>query len=164
MKNILQSYTTPELRKFVSAHNKKVRALVNEEVKDIRRKMKAKRVINIVKKKRDEIIDIMVDNKRFFKDIKMKVSNAEQEKKEIQQFEKELEKELKDPKVYNELFGDLTKTESDKKVKSFVKVNLDKLEKSGVIKIDKEKAKKAGVKLVRNLKPKKKPKNLKIKS
>jgi len=164
MKNILQSYTTPELRKFVSAHNKKVRKLVNEEVKDIRRKMKAKRVINIAKKKRDEIIDIMVDNKRFFKDIKMKVSNAEQEKKEIQQFEKELEKELKDPKVYNELFGDLTKTESDKKVKSFVKVNLDKLEKSGVIKIDKEKAKKAGVKLVRNLKPKKKPKNLKIKS
>lgn len=163
MKLIFNSYKTTELRGFIKEHNKKIRKEISEEIKEIRKKMKAKRLINVVRKKRDEIIQIMLKNKSSFKDIKMKVSDEEKkqtEQKEIEEFEKSLAKELKDPKVYNELFGDLTKKQSDKKVETFIKVNLDKLEKSGLdIKIDMEKAKKAGVKFVKNIKPKKNPKD-----
>ena len=32
MRNILESYKTPELRKFVNEHNKKVRKEISEEI------------------------------------------------------------------------------------------------------------------------------------
>ena len=57
MKEILNSYRTTELRSLVKEHNKKIRKEISEEIKQIRKNIKAKRLINIVGKKRDEIID-----------------------------------------------------------------------------------------------------------
>ena len=83
MKLILESYRTPELRGFVREHNRKLRKEIAEEIKDIRKKIKAKRLINVTGKKREEIIDIMMKNKNVFKDLKMREGKSESEKTRI---------------------------------------------------------------------------------
>ena len=80
MKEIFESYRTTELRSFITAHNKKVRKIVREELKGIRQNILKKRLIDIKRKKREEIIEIMLQNKRFFKNIKKK---PEMPKKDI---------------------------------------------------------------------------------
>ncbi len=83
MKLILQSYKTPELRKFISEHNKKLRKEISEEIKQIRKNIKQKRLINVIGKKRDEIIEIMLKNKTAFKNIQMKKEKTDSEKDRI---------------------------------------------------------------------------------
>ena len=83
MKLIFNSYKTTELRGFIKEHNKKIRKEISEEIKEIRKKMKAKRLINVVGKKRDEIIQIMLKNKSSFKDIKMREGKSDEEKDKV---------------------------------------------------------------------------------
>ena len=123
MKDIFDSYKPKDLRAFIREHNKKVRKAVREETKEFRLKILEKRLIDVRKKNKDEIVQIMLKNKKFFSNIK---KNTEPEKakpkrkpktktvkispetqKEIEKFEKDLGEELKDPKKFAELFGDL---------------------------------------------------------
>ena len=135
MKEIFESYKPKDLRAFIREHNKKVRKAVREETKEFRLKVLSKRLIDVRKKSKDEIVSIMLKNKKFFSNIK-KNTEAEKEKpkkkaktktvkissetkKEIEKFEKDLEEELKDPKKLAELFGELPK----KKKKQIKKKN-----------------------------------------
>ena len=83
MKEILQSYKTAELRSFIREHNKKIRKEISEEIKQIRKNIKAKRLINVAGKKRDEIIEIMLKNKNAFKNIKIREEKSQTEKDRI---------------------------------------------------------------------------------
>ena len=131
MKDIFESYKPKDLRAFIREHNKKVRKAVREETKEFRLKVLSKRLIDVRKKSKDEIVSIMLKNKKFFSNIK-KNTEAEKEKpkkkpktktvkissetqKEIEKFEKDLEEELKDPKKLAELFGDLPSKQKKKK-------------------------------------------------
>ena len=71
MKEIFESYKTPELRFIAREHNKKVRKIVREEVKEIRKKILDSRLIDLRRKKREDIIEILLKNQRFFKNIKI---------------------------------------------------------------------------------------------
>tara|TARA_R110000822_G_scaffold61222_1_gene151662 strand:- start:260 stop:1204 length:945 start_codon:yes stop_codon:yes gene_type:complete len=72
MKDILQSYSGKELRRFVIEHNKKVKAKVRLEVKEIKDRILKKRLIDIKGLKKDSIIEKMLEQKDFFKSIKMR--------------------------------------------------------------------------------------------
>tara|TARA_R110000772_G_scaffold43820_2_gene100943 strand:+ start:2031 stop:3395 length:1365 start_codon:yes stop_codon:yes gene_type:complete len=72
MKEIFETYRTTELRGFVNEYNKKVKRIVKEDLKKIKQNILDKRLINVKRKKRSELINVMVENKRFFKHIKSK--------------------------------------------------------------------------------------------
>ena len=82
MKDILNSYSGKELRRFVIEHNKKVKDKVKAEVKEIKSKILAKRLIDIRGLKKDDIVDKMLEQKQFFKDIKMRPIKSEAEDQE----------------------------------------------------------------------------------
>ena len=75
MKEIFETYRTTELRGFVNEYNKKVKRIVKEDLKKIKQNILDKRLINVKRKKRPELIKVMVDNKRFFKHISFTVFN-----------------------------------------------------------------------------------------
>jgi len=79
MKDILETYRTTELRSIVSEHNKKIRKIVREDLKKIRQNILDKRLINLKGKKRGEIIEIISENKRFFKHVKPKPQQPKRE-------------------------------------------------------------------------------------
>ena len=81
MKDILETYRTTELRSIVSEHNKKIRKIVREDLKKIRQNILDKRLINLKGKKRGEIIEIISENKRFFKHVKPKPQQPKREPK-----------------------------------------------------------------------------------
>ena len=72
MKDILQSYSGKELRRFVIEHNKKIKAKVRLEVKEIKERILKKRLIDIKGLKKDSIIEKMMEQQVFFKNIKMR--------------------------------------------------------------------------------------------
>ena len=72
MRDILQSYSGKELRRFVIEHNKKIKAKVRLEVKEIKERILKKRLIDIKGLKKDSIIDKMMEQQVFFKNIKMR--------------------------------------------------------------------------------------------
>ena len=82
MKDILNSYSGKELRRFVIEHNKKVKDKVKAEVKEIKSKILRKRLIDIRGLKKDDIVDKMLEQKQFFKDIKMRPVKSEAEDQE----------------------------------------------------------------------------------
>lgn len=82
MKDILNSYSGKELRRFVIEHNKKVKDKVKAEVKEIKNKILGKRLIDIRGLKKDDIVDKMLEHKQFFKDIKMREVKSEAEDQE----------------------------------------------------------------------------------
>ena len=82
MKDILNSYSGKELRRFVIEHNKKVKDKVKAEVKEIKSKILRKRIIDIRGLKKDDIVDKMLEQKQFFKDIKMRPIKSEAEDEE----------------------------------------------------------------------------------
>ena len=79
MKDILETYRTTELRSIVFEHNKKIRKIVREDLKKIRQNILDKRLINLKGKKRGEIIEIISENKRFFKHVKPKPQKPKRE-------------------------------------------------------------------------------------
>ena len=154
MKEIFESYKPKDLRAFIAEHNKKVRKAVREETKEFRLKILSKRLIDVRRKKKDEIVEIMLKNKKFFSNIK-KNTEPEKEKpkkkpktktvkissetqKEIEQFEKDLEKELKDPKKYAELFGDLPKKKVEKITEGLTDKQILEAQKKAEKKLSKE--------------------------
>lgn len=72
MKDILNSYSGKELRRFVIEHNKKVKAKVRLEVKEIKDRILKKRLIDIKGLKKDSIIEKMLEQKQFFNKIEMR--------------------------------------------------------------------------------------------
>ena len=82
MKDIFNSYIGKELLRFVIEHNKKVKDKVKAEVKEIKSKILAKRLIDIRGLKKDDIVDKMLEQKQFFKDIKMRPIKSEEEDQE----------------------------------------------------------------------------------
>ena len=82
MKDIFNSYSGKELRRFVIQHNKKVKDKVKAEVKEIKNKILKKRLIDIRGLKKDDIINKMLEQQQFFKDIKMRPIKSEEEDEE----------------------------------------------------------------------------------
>ncbi len=95
MKTILESYSIKELRAFVNEHNKKARKETTEKLKQIRKNINKKAVIDIrgLTKKTDygftsvfikkEIISRMLKQKQHFKNIKMKKQISQEEKEKF---------------------------------------------------------------------------------
>jgi len=79
MKDILQSYSGKELRRFVIEHNKKIKAKVRLEVKEIKERILKKRLIDIKGLKKDSIIEKMMEQQVFFKNIKMRKEMSPEE-------------------------------------------------------------------------------------
>ena len=79
MKDILQSYSGKELRRFVIEHNKKIKAKVRLEVKEIKERILKKRLIDIKGLKKDSIIEKMMEQQVFFKNIKMRKETTVEE-------------------------------------------------------------------------------------
>ncbi len=84
MKTILESYSIKELRVFINEHNKKARKETTEKLKQIRKNINKKAVIDIKgltkKTDKDEIISRMLKQKQHFKDIKMRKQISQEEK------------------------------------------------------------------------------------
>jgi len=96
MKEIFETYKTPELRFLVRQHNKKVRAVVREEVKGIRQSILKKRLIDLRYKKRPEIINKLIENKKFFRNLKKRPDDFNIKKsKTVQIKPEEIKKEMK---------------------------------------------------------------------
>tara|TARA_R110000822_G_scaffold125476_2_gene260274 strand:- start:553 stop:1497 length:945 start_codon:yes stop_codon:yes gene_type:complete len=96
MKDILQSYSGKELRRFVIEHNKKVKAKVRLEVKEIKDRILKKRLIDIKGLKKDSIIEKMLEQKDFFKSIKMrKEMSSEEDEANLDKVQKSLDEVVK---------------------------------------------------------------------
>jgi len=78
MKSILESYDVKELRNFIKEHNKKARKETTEKLKQIRKNINKKVVIDIKgltkKTDKDELIKRMLKQKIHFKDIEKKLA------------------------------------------------------------------------------------------
>tara|TARA_R110002012_G_scaffold95009_3_gene229881 strand:+ start:96 stop:1001 length:906 start_codon:yes stop_codon:yes gene_type:complete len=96
MKDILNSYSGKELRRFVIEHNKKVKAKVRLEVKEIKDRILKKRLIDIKGLKKDSIIEKMLEQKDFFKSIKMrKEMSPEEDEANLDKVQKSLDEVVK---------------------------------------------------------------------
>ena len=81
IQEILESYSVPELREIVKILNKSVNEFIKDEIKAIREKFKADKLIKVVGvKDKDEIVKIMMEKKSHFKNIPFKIPITEQEK------------------------------------------------------------------------------------
>ena len=145
MKDILNSYSGKELRRFVIEHNKKVKAKVRLEVKEIKDRILKKRLIDIKGLKKDSIIEKMLEQKQFFNKIEMR--------KEMSPEEVEVNLD-KLQTVYEEVVDDYIKSQDENKLnkdlKNLKKVadkndldllkgqNINKLKKQIIIKFDKD--------------------------
>lgn len=87
MKTILESYSIKELKDFIRTHNKDVRKQTSEKIKQIRKNINKKRIIDIKglnkKSDKDEIISRMLKEKQHFKNIKMKKQISQEEKEKF---------------------------------------------------------------------------------
>jgi len=114
--SILNTHSEKNLKEFIKEANKNIRAQISAEVKEERKKFskemsekrkieKEKRIIKIPKKaKKEDLIKVIMDNKKHFKDIKEKVKNIKikKESKKTEDNEiKKLDNEIKDltPKI-----------------------------------------------------------------
>ena len=145
MKDIFNSYSGKELRRFVIEHNKKVKDKVKAEVKEIKNKILKKRLIDIKGLKKDAIVDKMLEQKQFFKDIKMRPIKSDEDNKENLNKLKKVYEEVVDDYIKNQdenkLNKDLKdlKKESDKNDLDILKgQNINKLKKQIIIKFDKD--------------------------
>ena len=87
--SILQTHEPKKLRGFIKEANKGIRAKITAEIKEERKEFSAamrakrkiekeKRIIQIPKgSKKDDLIKIIMDNKKHFKDIKKNVSKED---------------------------------------------------------------------------------------
>jgi len=145
MKDIFNSYSGKELRRFVIEHNKKVKDKVKEEVKEIKNKILKKRLIDIKGLKKDDIIDKMLEQKQFFKDIKMRPVKSEEEDEENLNKLQTVYEEVVDDYIKNQdenkLNKDLKnlKKEADKNDLELLKgQNINKIKKQIISKFDKD--------------------------
>jgi len=145
MKDIFNSYSGKELRRFVIEHNKKVKDKVKAEVKEIKNKILKKRLIDIKGLKKDAIVDKMLEQKQFFKDIKMRPIKSDEDNKENLNKLQKVYEEVVDDYIKNQdenkLNKDLKdlKKESDKNDLDILKgQNINKLKKQIIIKFDKD--------------------------
>lgn len=145
MKDIFNSYSGKELRRFVIEHNKKVKDKVKAEVKEIKNKILKKRLIDIKGLKKDAIIDKMLEQKQFFKDIKMRPIKSDEEDEEnlnkLQVVYEEVVEDYIKNQDENKLNKDLKnlKKEADKNDLELLKgQNINKLKKQIIIKFDKD--------------------------
>ena len=96
MKDILNSYSGKELRRFVIEHNKKVKAKVRLEVKEIKDRILKKRLIDIKGLKKDSIIEKMLEQKQFFNKIEMrKEMSPEEDEANLDKVQKSLDEVVK---------------------------------------------------------------------
>jgi hypothetical protein len=138
LKDKLSTYTPLELKEFIKEHNKRVRKMVSEEVKEFRKKQLSNLIIKAVGKKED-LIKKMVDISNIkdvssFKLIKQKGKIDRKKALEIDEIQvKETEK----------LFNDFQKKKIDKKqlqkelneiAKERVRLELPKLKVAKLIK------------------------------
>jgi len=107
MRDIFESYSGKELRKFIITHNKIIKSKVKDELKEIKLKILQKRLIDIRGLKKDAIIEKMLENKRFFKDIKMRPIKSEES---VQESTEKLQVVLTD------LVQDYIKTQDENKL------------------------------------------------
>ena len=98
MKEIFESYKTPELRFIVKQHNQKVRKIVREDVKELRKLILSKRLIDLRYKKRPEIIEELLKNKQFFKNLKKRPDNFNIKKSKVVEIKAQSEKPKEMPK------------------------------------------------------------------
>tara|TARA_R110000822_G_scaffold298531_1_gene421306 strand:- start:1551 stop:2420 length:870 start_codon:yes stop_codon:yes gene_type:complete len=83
IKENLNSYSIPQLRVLVREHNKKVNISIKNELKEVRGRMKEKRLIKIVgDKDKNSIIEKMMKHKDHFKDVPKKKELSEDEQNE----------------------------------------------------------------------------------
>lgn len=87
--SILQTHEPKNLRKFISEANKRIRATISAEIKEERKKFsikmmekrkieKEKRIIKIPSKsKKEDLIKVIMDNKKHFKEIKKNVTKQD---------------------------------------------------------------------------------------
>ncbi len=96
MKDILNSYSGKELRRFVIEHNKKVKSKVRLEVKEIKDRILKKRLIDIKGLKKDSIIEKMLEQKQFFNKIEMrKEMTPEENEVNLDKVQKSLDEVVK---------------------------------------------------------------------
>lgn len=145
MKDIFNSYSGKELRRFVIDHNKKVKDKVKSEVKEIKTRILKKRLIDIRGLKKEDIIDKMLEQKQFFKDIKMRPVKSEEEDDENLNKLQTVYQDVVDNYIKNQdetkLNKDLKnlKKEADKNDLQLLKgQNINKLKKQIIIKFDKD--------------------------
>jgi len=153
MKDIFNSYSGKELRRFVIEHNKKVKEKVKAEVKEIKNKILKKRLIDIKGLKKDAIVDKMLEQKQFFKDIKMRPVKSEEEDEEnlnkLQTVYEDVVEDYIKNQDENKLNKDLKnlKKEADKNDLELLKgQSINKLKKQIIIKFDKDLQKNKDVK------------------
>ena len=83
IKENLNSYSIPQLRVLVREHNKKVNISIKNELKEVKGRMKEKRLIKIVgDKDKNSIIEKMMKHKDHFKDVPKKKELSEDEQNE----------------------------------------------------------------------------------
>ena len=81
IQEILESYSVPELREIVKIHNKSVNEFIKDEIKMLRDKFKADKLIKITGiKNKTEIVNIMLQKQAHFKNIPFKIPITEAEK------------------------------------------------------------------------------------
>jgi hypothetical protein len=148
--SILNTHSEKNLKEFIKEANKNIRAQISAEVKEERKKFskemsekrkieKEKRIIKIPKKaKKEDLIKVIMDNKKHFKDIKEKVKNIKikKESKQTQDNEiKKLDNEIKDltPKIKDMSSSQLVSL--SKKYMNFKElVGLDNKKHKGIVK------------------------------
>lgn len=137
--SILQTHEPKNLRKFISEANKGIRAKISAEIKEERKKFskemaekrkleKEKRLIKIPKgAKKEDLIKVIMDNKKHFKDIKKNVSKDDK----IKELDIEIKNET--PKIKNMNSSELN--ELSKKYMNFKDlVGLDNKKHKGIVK------------------------------
>tara|TARA_R110002012_G_scaffold489_1_gene1935 strand:- start:2056 stop:3405 length:1350 start_codon:yes stop_codon:yes gene_type:complete len=156
MKDILQSYSGKELRRFVIEHNKKVKAKVRLEVKEIKERILKKRLIDIRGLKKDSIIEKMMEQQVFFKNIKMRKED------EVEEKTKEQVKESSDKLqiIYNEIVNTYEKNQDEKELAKELR-KLRKLADKEGLKTDDFDPKKIKTRLDKIIKNKNQPKKIK---
>ena len=81
IEEVLNSYSVPELRQIVKIHNKSVNEFIKDEIKMLRDKFKADKLIKITGiKDKNEIVKIMLEKEKHFVNIPFKVPVTEAEK------------------------------------------------------------------------------------
>jgi len=99
----LQSYPVPQLRILIKQHNKKVMEFIKNEIKSIREKFKAEKLIKVTGiKDKDTIIEKMLEHSNHFKNVPMKTKISIEEQNQF--LDKEMQPVLN--KLYKEYKAD----------------------------------------------------------
>ena len=103
IKEKLESYPVPQLRILIKEHNKKVQAFIKDEIKSIREKFKAEKLIKVTGiKDKDTIIEKMLEHSNHFKNVPMKTKISIEEQNQF--LDKEMQPVLN--KLYKEYKAD----------------------------------------------------------